>query len=115
MHSRDHHFRGTHFESVGIEFFFAFPSPPPPPPLFLTFISLILSQTIHWISQEELETSQTLLSRTQIEMQTIVAKHAKALEDISWREDWDELNQDMDMRGNSSIGVWDDDSTYPDE
>ncbi|KAB8290654.1 hypothetical protein EYC80_008295 [Monilinia laxa] len=65
--------------------------------------------------QEELETSQSLLSRTQIEMQTMAAKHAKALEDISWREDWDELNQDMDMRGNSSIGVWDDPSEYPGE
>lgn len=45
----------------------------------------------------------------------MAAKHAKALEDISWREDWDELNQDMDMRGNSSIGVWDDHSEYPGE
>ncbi|QSZ32824.1 hypothetical protein DSL72_002404 [Monilinia vaccinii-corymbosi] len=64
--------------------------------------------------QEELEDSQELLRRTQIEMQTMVAKHAKALEDISWREDWDELNQDMDMRGNSSIGLWDD-AEYPGE
>ncbi|KAF7925339.1 hypothetical protein BELL_0678g00010 [Botrytis elliptica] len=58
--------------------------------------------------QEELGTSQSLLNRTQIEMQTMAAKHARALDDISWREDWDELNQDVDMRGNSSIGVWDD-------
>ncbi|ESZ95985.1 hypothetical protein SBOR_3677 [Sclerotinia borealis F-4128] len=65
--------------------------------------------------QEELENSQSLLSRTHVEMQTMAAKHAKALEDISWREDWDELNQDMDMRGNSSIGVWDDASEYPGE
>lgn len=45
----------------------------------------------------------------------MAGKHAKALEDISWREDWDELNQDMDMRGNSSIGVWDEPSEYPGE
>ncbi|APA07520.1 hypothetical protein sscle_03g022900 [Sclerotinia sclerotiorum 1980 UF-70] len=65
--------------------------------------------------QEELETSRSLLNRTQIDMQTMAAKHAKALDDITWREDWDELNQDMDMRGNSSIGVWDDSSEFPDE
>ncbi|EDN91588.1 predicted protein [Sclerotinia sclerotiorum 1980 UF-70] len=66
-------------------------------------------------SDEELETSRSLLNRTQIDMQTMAAKHAKALDDITWREDWDELNQDMDMRGNSSIGVWDDSSEFPDE
>lgn len=85
------------------------------PLTFLAFYFLETKQSINQISQEELGTSQSLLNRTQIEMQTMAAKHARALDDISWREDWDELNQDVDMRGNSSIGVWDDSTEYLDE